>query len=136
MRRLALLAALAGATTLAHPAPAAPGPLTACGYAPSFGDIPCGEVDRAVTEAAREFRIDEGRFRRMVRCESRFSPHVGRAHRGLTQQGRGFVAREYPRFNRAVEPDVLGNVTSPFDNARTAAFVIAREGYGQWTCKG
>ncbi len=108
----------------------------ACDYAREWRDVPCTEVNRAITEAAREFHIDEARFRRMIRCESRFHPFVGARYRGLTQQGPGFVAAVYPRFNAAVEPDVLGNPLAPFDNARTAAWVISREGYSQWECKG
>lgn len=137
---VSVLSALVLLTTIAVPAQArSEGGLSACDYASSFRDIPCGEVNRAITEAAQEFRIDEGRFRRMIRCESKFNPFVGTKYKGLTQANThpgGYWSTQVPRFNAAVNPDVTGNVLAPFDNARVAARVISQESYRQWSCKG
>lgn len=154
MRRLtAVLAIVITAVSFAAPATAGPVRYTdACEAAAylekhgvpdvrngHFRNIPCGEVNRAVSEAAREWRIDEGRFRRSIWCESKFHPFVGRSYKGLVQAGVAFWRVQVPRFNanlRPGQPPVLGNVLSPFDNARVGARVISREGYGQWSCKG
>jgi len=44
--------------------------LRACDYQPNYRDVPCAEVDRALTEAAAEFAVDETKLRTIVRCES------------------------------------------------------------------
>lgn len=117
--------------------------LDACSHTPKgspgfYNDIPCGEVNRAIREAAAEFSIDETRFRRLIRCESRFNPFVGRKYKGLVQANSytgGFWSTQVPEFNRTLragQPPVLGNIHAPFDNARVGARVISLEGYGQW----
>lgn len=136
---------------------ASEGSLIACEQPAStqaqYGNIPCTEIDRAIHEAAIEFKINETRFRLMIRCESRFRPSVKNKESsatGLTQQTIGFRSAQVPEFDHdpyiRVDlgkgmPDYRGpttafQVTNPFHNARLAAFVISEEGYGQWMCKG
>ncbi len=108
-----------------------------------FGQTPCSEVERAITEAVQLHPVNGDRFRRVIRCESSFNPHVNRW--GLVQLTDGFWNREMPRFNAANDPDIFDR-NNPFHNARLAAWVIVRDGqrdrdpgpdgYGQWSCKG
>jgi hypothetical protein len=99
-----------------------------------FRDIPCSEVDRAISEAAREFSIDEQKFRKKIRCETggTFNPFIGRYFKGLTQQHPGYWGGRVLRFNMTQEPDVLGNVLSPFDNARVGAWMASTDGWWHW----
>lgn len=127
---------------------------TACGQHPNHVAkmaAPCEEIDRAVREAAAEFGIDEGRFRRSINCESHFiDVNTNGQYLGLTQQGNGFRARQVPAFDHdpAVTVDIgqgMPNYTgpttafepfNPFHNARLAARAISISGYREWSCKG
>lgn len=110
-----------------------PNPLSACSTSATFNDIPCSEVDRALTEAAREFRLDEAKFRRVARCESGFNPfNSTRSYYGVFQHLKSEWAGRVRAFNQGYNPDVLGNPHSPFDNARIAAWMINNTGWGAW----
>lgn len=113
-----------------------PNRLSACSTAPVFQDIPCSEVDRAITESAREFRIDETRMRGTIKCESGFNPFNSPGlFYGLGQHLKREWARRVAAFNRGYDPDVLGNPHSPFDNARVTAWMVHNGGWGAWpTC--
>ena len=128
-RAIALTTALGVAALLPSTAAAGPGGLSACDYRGDFRGIPCTEVDRAIREAAAEFRVDENRLRRIVRCESKFDPFAdsGR-YKGLFQHDRQYWPGRVAEFNARVSPDVPGNYHSPFDNARLSARII---GLGQ-----
>lgn len=128
-RAIALTAALGLAALLPSTAKAQTGGLSACDYRADFRGIPCGEVDRAIHEAALEFRVDEARLRGIVRCESKFDPFAdsGR-YKGLFQQASQYWAGRVADFNANVSPDVPGNYFSPFDNARVSARMV---GLGQ-----
>lgn len=107
--------------------------LSACGHASSFGDIPCTEVDRAITEAAKEFNLDGDKFRRVARCESGFNPfNSSRSYYGLFQHLKTEWTGRAEAFNRGYNPNVLSNPHSPFDNARVAAWMIHNGGWGPW----
>ncbi len=107
--------------------------LSACGHASMFHDIPCSEVDRAITEAAREFRLNEGKFRRVARCESGFNPfNSPGSYFGLMQHSKSEWSGRVRAFNQGYDPDVLGNPHAPFDNARVAAWMIHNDGWGPW----
>lgn len=142
MRRATLVVCLGSALALhgllARPVAAHPrASLDACARAAHFGYISCADVNRAISGAATEFHIDEGRFRRVLRCESGLSPFASNGkYKGLAQVGPSFWAIQVPRFNAVIEPNVLGNAYSPFDNARVSAWVISHEGYRQWSCRG
>ena len=115
----------------------------ACDFGPSQHGVSCHELNRAVAEAADEFRIDHARFRRMIACESHYN-HMEDSNRpyvGLTQQGSEFWSRWAPRFNAAVAVDLgagrpYASRYHPWDNARLAAYVISLNGYSEWECKG
>lgn len=115
----------------------------ACHHGPTLDGIPCSEIDRAVQEAANEFRIDHRKFRVTIECESDYYPNAGRFYKGLTQQSQEFWDRWVPRFNRDVAVDIgagrpYGSRTHPFDNARLAAYVIrwytdaGKDPYHEW----
>jgi len=127
---IALATTLALASVLfAATAAAETGGLSGCDYSASFGNIPCSEVDRAITEAAAESRVDETRLRTIVRCESRFNPFAENgSYKGLFQQSSTYWDGRVADFNANVDPDVPGNYSSPFDNARVSARMI---GLGQ-----
>jgi hypothetical protein len=123
-RALALMTAIGLAALLPSTAQAATGGLSACDYRGDFRGIPCGEVDRAIHEAAAEFKVDETRLRLIVRCESKFDPFAdgaGGLYKGLFQQSGQYWSGRVADFNANVEPDVPGNYHSPFDNARVSA---------------
>lgn len=119
------VAALAG--PLSPPADAhRDGGLRACDYQAQYRDIPCAEVDRAVTEASVEFGVDETRLRTIVRCESRFNPYADSGHyKGLFQQAPEYWQKRVADFNAHRDPDVPGNIHSPFDNSRVSARMLA-----------
>lgn len=147
---LSLIPSTAPASAEVPPPPA--GAPTACTQHPDhqaeFHPIPCGEIDRAVTEAAREFGIDEAKFRRVTACESAFRPRVVGAglYVGLLQESSEFFRRWQLRFDHdpavAVDlgqgmPGYTGPGTgaergNPFHNARVAAYAIAHDGYSEW----
>jgi hypothetical protein len=123
------LATLALAAFVPSTAAAQSGGLSACDYQSTYREIPCTEVDRAVTEAAAEFRVDEARLREIVRCESRFDPFAENGqYKGLFQQSSSYWAGRVADFNANVDPDVPGNYTSPFDNARVSARMLGLGG--------
>jgi hypothetical protein len=135
-RAIALTTALGVAALLpstASTAGAAPGGLSACDHRRDFRGIPCTEVDRAIREAAAEFRVDETRLRRIVRCESKFDPYAdsGR-YKGLFQQDSRSWAGRVAEFNANVSPDVPGNYHNPFDNARVSARMMGLDGGSHW----
>jgi len=102
------------------------GGLSACDYRANFGDVPCREVDRSIAESAAEFRVEETELRRIVRCESRFDPHADSgSYKGLFQQDSGYWPKRVTDFNRHEDPDVSGDIYSPFDNARVSARMVA-----------
>lgn len=106
--------------------------LSSCGHTDYFQDIPCSEVDRAIRESAKEFSIDEGRFRRVALCESGFNPFNSRSYWGLFQHSKTYWPGRVRNFNTNNNPDVLGNPESPFDNARIAAWMIRNGGWSPW----
>ena len=100
--------------------------LHACDHQAKFGDIPCHEVDRAISESAAEFRVDETKVRKIVRCESRFNPHANSgSYKGLFQQASDYWSKRVADFNAHRDPDVGGNIYSPFDNTRVSARMLA-----------
>jgi Transglycosylase SLT domain. len=107
--------------------------LQACDYRRSYDDVSCGEVDRAISESAAEFRVDERRLRRIVRCESRFDPFADSgAHRGLFQQAERYWGGRVREFNAQEEPDAEGNIDSPFDNSRISVRMLSRGMDSHW----
>ena len=134
MRRLSVLALAVGlliaGSQVANAQSAGP---SACDYSSSYGDIPCTEVDRAITESAAEFGVDEGQLRTIVECESKFDPYAdGGPYEGLFQQANSSWGERVAEFNAAVDPDVPGNINSPFDNARVSARMLATDGTSHW----
>lgn len=97
-----------------------------------FNSIMCTEVDRALNEAAVEFKVDGNRIRRMATCESGLDPFAGRKYKGLFQQSNVYWNGRVRAFNRDNDIDVTGNIYSPFDNARVTAYMISKFGYGAW----
>ena len=131
---IALVTALAlGALVPSTSAGAAQtGGLSACDYQASYGGIPCGEVDRAITEAAAEFAVDETRLRQIVRCESTFDPYATNGqYKGLFQQASSYWGGRVSEFNANVDPDVPGDAYHPFDNARVSARMLS-SGTDHW----
>lgn len=96
-----------------------------------------GEVGRALGEAGREFGVDLEQLRRIAWCESRFNPTASNGtHMGLMQQSVRYWPGRVAAFNRAVDPDVRGVITDPFDNARVSSWMLAAPGGARhWTCK-
>jgi hypothetical protein len=100
--------------------------LHACDYRRDYDGIPCGEVDRAISESAAEFRLDDVKVRKIVRCESRFNPRADSGeYKGLFQQVARYWRKRVADFNRHHDPDVGDNIYSPFDNARVSARMLA-----------
>ena len=132
---IALVSALALVALVPASSPTAAaqsGGLSACDYRASYGDIPCGEVDRAITEAAAEFGVDETRMRQTVRCESTFNPYATSGqYKGLFQQASSYWGERVGEFNANVDPDVPGDYYNPFDNARVSARMMA-SGTDHW----
>jgi hypothetical protein len=100
--------------------------LHACDYRSNYNGIPCREIDRAISESAAEFRMDDVRLRKIVRCESKFDPRAdsGR-YKGLFQQASDSWRKRVADFNRHHNPDVGDNIYSPFDNARVSSRMLA-----------
>lgn len=143
-----LLAAAAMHTTAAAHSSTSP---TACGQHPDHIDrmaAPCGEIDRAVSEAADEFGVDEARLRRVFACESHFVDVISNGqYVGLGQHGSWFRSTYPRRFDAANAVDLAHGTPhyrgpgtydprAPFQNARLTAWVISFDGYSQWQCKG
>jgi hypothetical protein len=102
------------------------GGLRACDHQANFDDVPCHEVDRSISESAAEFRVNETKLRTIVRCESRFNPHANSgSYKGLFQQASGYWSKRVADFNAHRDPDVGGDIYSPFDNARVSARMLA-----------
>lgn len=100
--------------------------LHACDYRSNYDGIPCREVDRAISESATEFRVDDVELRKIVRCESRFDPRAESGdYKGLFQQVGKYWRKRVADFNRHHNPDVGDNIYSPFDNARVSARMLA-----------
>ena len=75
--------------------------LHACDHRPNFDGIPCREVDRAISESAAEFRVDDVKLRKIVRCESRFDPRADSGeYKGLFQARRRLQPPPRPRCRR------------------------------------
>jgi hypothetical protein len=107
--------------------------LRACDYQANFGDVPCHEVDRSIAESATEFDVNDTKLRKIVRCESRFNPQADSgSYKGLFQQASGYWSKRVADFNRHRDPDVAGQIYSPFDNARVSARMIADGLHGHW----
>jgi hypothetical protein len=125
---IALVTALAlGALVPSTSAGAQTGGLSACDYRSSYGDIPCSEVDRAITEAAAEFGVDETAMRRTAKCESTFDPYARNGqYGGLYQQASSYWGDRVGDFNANVDPDVSGGIYNPFDNARVSARMMTQ----------
>jgi hypothetical protein len=126
-------AALLGAALVLVPSVAdahsTSGGYSACDHRAQYGDIPCSEVDRAITEAAAEFGVDEGVMRRIARCESRFDPFASNGpYQGLYQQSTQYWDGRVADFNAHVRPGVSGNIHHPFDNARVSARMMTQGG--------
>jgi hypothetical protein len=99
--------------------------LRACDYQSDYDGIPCGEVDRAISESAAEFRTDEVELRKIVRCESRFDPRADSGeYKGLFQQVADYWRKRVADFNAHHDPDVRGDIFSPFDNSRVSARML------------
>src|SRR5688572_28607861 len=91
-------------------------------YQRDYDGIPCREVDRAISESAAEFRVDDVKLRKIVRCESSFNPRADSGeYKGLFQQVAKYWRKRVADFNRHHNPDVGDNIYSPFDNARVSA---------------
>ena len=130
---LSATASLFALPAVLGPAGAQEGGLSACDHSPTFRDVSCQEVDRAVTEASREFRVSEVRMREIVRCESQFDPFASNGpYQGLFQQSTSYWSGRVGDFNAAVDPDVPGDVHHPFDNARVSARMLATNGDSDW----
>jgi hypothetical protein len=109
------------------------GGLHACDYQASYQDIRCSEIDRAISESAAEFQVDDTKLRTIVRCESRFNPFADSGHyKGLFQQAPEYWRNRVDSFNAARDPDAGGNIYSPFDNARVSARMLAAGMNGHW----
>jgi hypothetical protein len=107
--------------------------LHACDYRRDYDGIPCREVDRAISESAAEFRTDEVELRRIVRCESRFDPRAEQGgYKGLFQQVARYWDKRVADFNEHHNPDVGGDIYSPFDNARVSSRMIAAGMQEHW----
>ena len=107
--------------------------LHACDHRSNFDGIPCREVDRAISESAAEFRVDDVKLRRIVRCESRFDPRADSGeYKGLFQQVAKHWRKRVADFNRHHNPDVGDNIYSPFDNARVSARMLAAGTQEHW----
>lgn len=137
MKRVIALAAVAAASAMTALVPStaaahSPGGLSACDYRSSYGDIPCSEVDRAISGAAGEFGVDETAMRQTIRCESAFDPFAGNGpYKGLFQQSEAYWGERVADFNANVEVDVPGDYFNPFDNARVSARMWAM-GQDHW----
>jgi hypothetical protein len=132
--RLAVVAMLASLLLLpAGAAQSQTSGLSACDHQPYYGDIPCGEVDRAIHESAVESGVDETRMREIVLCESTFDPFASNSpYEGLFQQDEGSWGQRVAEFNAAVDPDAPGDIHSPFDNARVSARMLAQGMESAW----
>jgi hypothetical protein len=109
------------------------GAMHACDYQPNYRDIPCAEVDRAITEASAEFALDEMQLRKIVRCESTFNPYADSGHyKGLFQQAPEYWRGRVAEFNRHRDPDVAGHIFNPFDNTRVSARMLAGGKSSHW----
>ena len=107
--------------------------LHACDYRPDYEGIPCREVDRAISESAAEFRLNDVEVRKIVRCESRFDPRADSGqYKGLFQQVAQHWRKRVADFNRHRDPDVGDNIYSPFDNARVSARMLAAGMQEHW----
>jgi len=107
--------------------------LRACDYRRDYDGIPCSEVDRAISESAAEFRVDETRLRSIVRCESSFNPRATRgSYKGLFQQLDDYWPERVGDFNDHHDPDVGNNIYSPFDNSRVSARMLAAGNEEDW----
>jgi hypothetical protein len=132
LRTLAFLTLVAALLPTAGPAQAHDG-LHACDYQPNYRDVPCAEVDRAISESAAEFQVDDLKLRKIVRCESRFNPYADSGHyRGLFQQAPEYWQNRVAQFNAHHDPDAGNNIYSPFDNARISARMLAAGLDGHW----
>lgn len=84
------------------------------------------EVNEALVLASRVYGVPLSQMRSVAFCESRFFPGARNGpYRGLFQEG--------PMFERGPFGDL--SVWSPYANAFTAAYTVAREGWRQWECK-
>lgn len=109
------------------------GRLHACDYQANFGDVPCQEVDRSISDAAAEFQVDDTDLRTIVRCESRFNPHADSgSYKGLFQQASEYWSRRVTDFNEHHDPDVGDDIYSPVDNARVSARMLANGLRDHW----
>ena len=107
--------------------------LHACDYRRNYDGIPCREVDRAISESAVEFGTDEVGLRKIARCESRFDPGAdGGEYKGLFQQVAKDWQKRVAEFNETHNPDVGGNIYSPFDNARVSSRMLAAGMRDDW----
>ena len=130
---IALASALALAALVPSSSAAAQtGGLSACDYQADYNGIPCSEVDRAITEAAAEFGIDETQMRQTAKCVSTSNPYARSGqYMGLFQQASSYWGERVGEFNASVDPDVTGDAYNPFDNARVSARMMA-ESTSHW----
>ena len=133
-RAVSFLGGIVCAATLAAPVEAERSDgLHACDYQRDYDGVPCREVDRAISESAAEFRVDDVKLRKIVRCESRFNPRADSGeYKGLFQQVAKYWRKRVADFNRHHNPDVGDNIYSPFDNARVSARMIAAGMQEHW----
>jgi hypothetical protein len=102
------------------------GGLRACDYRSDYDGVPCSEVDRAISESAAEFRMDDVKLRKIVRCESKFDPRAESGqYKGLFQQVAKYWPKRVDDFNAHHDPDVGDEIYSPFDNSRVSARMLA-----------
>ena len=100
--------------------------LRACDYRSDYDGTPCTEVDRAISESAGEFRVDDTELRSIVRCESKFDPHAtSGSYKGLFQQVDDYWPKRVDDFNEHHDPDVGNDIYSQFDNSRVSARMLA-----------
>lgn len=87
------------------------------------------ETSRAISEAAAEFGVSELTMFSIAKCESHFLTNADNGgHGGLFQQSKLYWPGRVNDFNQQNEPDVGGNIYSPFDNARVSAWMMAAPG--------
>lgn len=104
-----------------------------------YGATPSPEVEQTIRAAAAEFGVDAERMLRTADGESDFTPSrvgPGGSFLGLFQQAKQYWAGRVADFNQHVQPNVGGDIFNAADNARVSAWMMSRQGWGPWQCKG
>ena len=131
--RLAGVVSALAVVALVTPLEAMPAAAAASAAPQSAARPAARDVPALLRDAARRYRLDEARFKRIAWCESRNNPRaVSRAgHKGVFQ----FADRTWAWASASA--GFRG--ASPFDaraNIFTAAWLMSQPGgYGHWSCK-